>query len=186
MRKARVYLICGSGLIVRPLQSSRSFTTKSSHSLSTDLHWFIDSPTPEIYGYNFAYRGILSVWEGFPPSHQSHVTTTTTAATTATSVQPTPRLPHRSLLLEEGGPESQRHRSGSRHATGRRRHSKGPAEAVPEEYLSAIATLTARKDSGQSNWKPAVATAKLPQRQLALYMCGWALTDEDLVGAVKT
>jgi len=137
-------------------------------------------PTSEVDGYNFAYRGVLSIWDGFRPSHTPY------------SVHPTPRLPHRSLLLETAPSQmlanltiqdSHRRRSGSRQAG--RRHSKAPSENVPEDYLNAITTLAARKDAGKGAWKPAVATVKLPQRQLALYLCGWSLAEEDLANAVK-
>ncbi|KAH8077520.1 hypothetical protein BXZ70DRAFT_1053623, partial [Cristinia sonorae] len=140
----------------------------------------IRRPISIVEGYNFAYRGVLGLWEGFRSSHAPY------------SVHPTPRVPQRSLLLDSTVPsatissltlDSRRTRSGSRHAG--RHHSKGPSEHVPEDFLNAVATISARKDFGKANWKPAVSTTKLPQRQLALYLIGWSLAEEDLAEAVK-
>ncbi|THH28339.1 hypothetical protein EUX98_g5852 [Antrodiella citrinella] len=189
----RQRVIDGYGLI-NPLHNALVTAYQSDSTVLPGLwHWIshaqrlLSVPPSEVEGYSFNYRGILSIWDGFRPSHFLY------------SVHPTPRLPHRSLLLETQPPqpqalsslalqESHAHRtrsgSGSRH-TGGRRHSKGPSESVPEDYVNAIGTLLGRKEHGKGAWKPAVATAKLAQRQLALYLCGWSLAEEDLASAVK-
>lgn len=144
----------------------------------TDAQQTLSFPSPLIEGYSFSYHGILGVWEGFRPLH-AHI-----------SAQPTPRIPQRGLLLDAPPPtpphvahDSHRHRGESRHTT--QQSSRPPPDDQDDDFLAAISILNARKDSGQSDWRPPVATAKLGQRQLALYLCGWSLADGDLGNAIK-
>lgn len=146
----------------------------------SDAHELLSSPTAEVEGYHFSYRGILSIWEGFLPIQTPY------------STHATPHMPHRSLLLEVASPGPMTNLTPDSHRTrlGLKRPgtaNKGPLEAgVSEEYIAAVTTLVARKESsGKATWKPAAATAKVPQRQLALYLCGWSLAEDDLSHAIK-
>ncbi|KAI0071900.1 hypothetical protein K474DRAFT_1629835 [Panus rudis PR-1116 ss-1] len=176
-------------------------TTPDDTSLSDIWLWInhtqqlMSYPTSLVEGYNFAYQGIWGIWDGFRPS-QTHI-----------SAHPTPRVPHRNLLdppttlASALNLDMKRTRSGSRHggggsggggSGGARRRSRPPSDVIiPDEFLGAIAVLNSRKEStgvdggGGSSWQPSVPTAKLSQRQLALYLCGWNLAEEDLTYAIK-
>ncbi|CAL1705967.1 unnamed protein product [Somion occarium] len=138
----------------------------------------LSAPTSIVEGYNFSYQGIWGIWEGFHPQHPQF------------SANPTPRISQRGLLLETAPSalsnldlERRRTRSGSRHPG--RRKSRPPSDIVQDEFLAAISIVNARRDSGSSTWQPSVATNKLAQRQLALYLCGWNLAEDDLAHAIK-
>ncbi|CDO72505.1 hypothetical protein BN946_scf184980.g46 [Trametes cinnabarina] len=182
--------IRGYGL-VNPLHNSVVVreTSPDAHALSELWLWvhhaqqLLSTPSPMIDGYNFAYQGLLGIWDGFravrhhPPSNQ-----------------PTPRMHVRSTLFD--GPAASPllapltldapRRSNSKHSGGRKR-SRPPAPAFPEEFLAAIEVLNARSGISDSAaaWKPSVHTAHLGQRRFALQLCGWSLAQEDLARAIK-
>ena len=129
-------------------------------------------------GYNFAYQGILGIWEGIRPVIPHF------------SANPTPRIPSRGLLFDNAPTsiyghdfDSRRYHSKSR-LSGRGR-SLPPPEHSHDDFLDAVVTINSRRDSGHTSWQPAVSTRKLAQRQLGLYLCGWSLAEHDLTHAIK-
>ncbi|KAI0645993.1 hypothetical protein C8Q79DRAFT_911480 [Trametes meyenii] len=182
--------IRGYGL-VNPLNNSviarEAFS--DAHALSGLWRWVHDSqrllstPSPMIEGYNFAYQGLLGIWEGFRASRPR-----------PPSNQPTPRIPVRGVLFD--GPTASPlltplsldvpHRSSSKHSGGRKR-SRPPASFLPDDFLAAIEELNVRSDTSDSVavWKPSVSTRKLSQRRFALQLCDWSLAHDDLTRYIK-
>lgn len=135
-----------------------------------------------IEGYNFAYQGLLGIWEGFRPTRPH-----------PSSNQPTPRMA-RSALFDGPAPSPKLtalslevpHRSSSKQSGGRKR-SRPPASALPDDFVAAIEELNARSGNSESvaAWKPSVGTARLAQRRFALQLCAWSLAHDDLARAIK-
>ncbi|KAL4248763.1 WD repeat mio family protein [Abortiporus biennis] len=180
-------VVQGYGL-VNPLHNSSVARESLPSSVALSELWLwihhaqrlLSIPTAVLEGYNFSYQGVFGIWEGFRqmPSH--------------VSANPTPRITHRSLLLDQQpvlGNYEHRARSGSRHDSLSRhdsyRRSRPPVEQTQDDFVSAIVTLNARRDSGKANWRPSAPTAKLAQRQLALHLCGWSLAEDDLASAIR-
>ncbi|KAK7693790.1 hypothetical protein QCA50_003362 [Cerrena zonata] len=135
-------------------------------------------PTSIVEGYNFSYHGIWGIWDGFRPVQPQY------------SANPTPRISSRGLLLDTA-PTSiySQHFDPPRYQSKSRPNGRGrslpPPDHVHDEFLNATAIVNARRDSGSSSWQPTVFTNKLAQRQLALYLCGWSLAEDDLALAIK-
>ncbi|OCH85554.1 hypothetical protein OBBRIDRAFT_739720 [Obba rivulosa] len=135
-------------------------------------------PSPKHDGYNFAYQGVQGIWEGFKPVH------------TQPSAPPTtPRVPPRALLDIPVTPAianlslgSQKGRSTSRQGSKRRSHH---SVAIPDDFVAAVLAINARNGIDKSSWRPLVATNRLPQRRLALQLCGWSLAEDDLAHAIR-
>ncbi|KAI0355754.1 hypothetical protein OH77DRAFT_1402535 [Trametes cingulata] len=142
-------------------------------------------PSPIIEGYDFAYQGVLGIWEGFRPTRRH-----------PPSSQPTPRMPARSASAFFDGPGASpllaplsldvHHRSHSRHSGGRKR-SRPPPSALPEDFVAAIEELNARSGNSESvaAWRPSVHTARLAQRRFALQLCERSLAQDDLARSIK-
>lgn len=155
------------------------------HTDAPDTQRLLSSPSSIVEGYNFAYQGLSSIWEGFKPMHPP-----------PPSSQPTPRMPVRNSLYDVAGPTSSPllaplnldvpTRSTSRHAGGRKRN-QAPTSHLPEEFLAAIEELNARSRAVRDGvaWKPSVKTERLAQRRFALQLCGWSLAQDDLARAIK-
>jgi WD repeat-containing protein mio len=166
--------------IHRKLPVWRSFLT-GLITLFLDIQQLLSAPPAALDGFNFSYQGILGVWEGFRPG-RSHI-----------SAHPTPRLGQRGLLLDiPTNPASNLlldthpSRSRSRQADGRRSKPGGGGTETPQDdFAAAVATLLAEKLPSHASWRPAVATGRLAQRQLALHMCAWSLAEDDLARAVR-
>lgn len=136
-----------------------------------DSRELLCSPTPRIHGYDFSYQGLIGIWEGFQPCSPPH--------SNPTSVDDTPTVVNRSLLLDIPGSATSHERQGS----SRRSHS--PADDLHGNWAAALTTIAERRGVDRSLWKPPVPTTKLVQRQVALQLCGWSLKDEELKTAVK-
>lgn len=67
------------------------------------------------------------------------------------------------------------------------RRSRSPTDALHGNWPAALAALGFRRgsDTTKSNWKPAVQTSKLLQRQISLQIIGWSLRDDELSDAIK-
>ena len=152
--------------------------------LYLDSQRLLSSPTSIVEGYNFAYQGLLGVWEGFKPIRPA-----------PPSSQPTPRMHARNVLYDNGATASPLlrslnldvpTRSASRHRSGRGRN-HASASNLPEDFLSAIEELNARSRAVSDGiaWKPFVSTSRLAQRRLALQLCGWSLAQDDLTRAIE-
>ncbi|KAF7313353.1 zinc-ribbon-16 domain-containing protein [Mycena chlorophos] len=141
---------------------------------------FLCVPTPRIHGYDFAYRGVAAIWEGFDPI----VPTSTTATPSA---EP-------SLLLPDLLNFKPRPSSGSRSQSRTRRsltRSYSPADDLHGNFNAALGALAMRsgeRDGGvltNSGKLGSLMTNRPLQRQLALQLCGWSLKEEDLWTNVK-
>ena len=137
-------------------------------------------PTPRLYGYDFSYQGLLSIWEGFNPS------------SVPTPIQhlseSTPIPGQRSLLLDlPVGQVHHAHVGGSTGSVGHESHSSHRSHS-PDDFFgswsAALHSLAARRKD-HSSWKPTVPTDKLLQRQIALQVCGWSVREEEVSAKVK-
>ncbi|EIW63592.1 uncharacterized protein TRAVEDRAFT_43879 [Trametes versicolor FP-101664 SS1] len=181
--------IKGYGLVY-PLHNSAVArdTSPDGYALSELWLWvhhaqrLLSSPSPMIEGYNFAYQGLIGIWESFRPTRPH-----------PSSNQPTPRMA-RSALFDGPAPSPKLtalslevpHRSSSKQSGGRKR-SRPPASALPDDFVGAIEELNARSGNSESvaAWKPSVGTARLAQRRFALQLCAWSLAHDDLARAIK-
>jgi len=121
-------------------------------------------PTARVNGYNFAHQGILGVWEGISPM-QSRVDTTPTIA-----AQPLNELENQSF-------SGQLRRS-------RRSYSQTQMEDGQTALRAALFDIESRNSGERSTWKPAINTAKLVQRRVAMKLCGWSLKEDELGAAI--
>ncbi|KAI0949126.1 hypothetical protein AcW1_008824 [Taiwanofungus camphoratus] len=182
--KMRQRVIKGYGLL-NPLHNSIVIKDTSCEDCALAELWrwlhnaqqVLSVPTPRLEGYNFAYQGLFGIWEGLRSSQSQ----------ASSSGHPTPRMPQRTTLLDIPGSTMPALDTGmgahSKHGSQRRSHP--PNTALPEDYLAAVNTLNDRSSSQQHVWRPAVATAKLAQRRLALQLCGWSLGEDDLAHMIK-
>ncbi|TBU61554.1 hypothetical protein BD310DRAFT_872921 [Dichomitus squalens] len=173
--------------LIDPVYNSSIANTTNPHNPSLSELWswiqhsqrLVFSPSPIIEGYNFAYQGLIGIWEGFRPIRPS-----------PPSGQPTPRMPARSALFD--GPSASPllipsslelpPRPSSKHTS--RRRNQVPTSSLPEDFLNAIDELNMRSGSSET-WKPSVSTARLSQRRFALQLCGWSLAQDDLARAIQ-
>ncbi|KAJ7229086.1 hypothetical protein GGX14DRAFT_416631 [Mycena pura] len=133
---------------------------------------FLCVPTPRLHGFDFSYQGIIGIWEGFLP-----IVSATPRVDASIPPDPVPPV-HRDLLDVHSGSRSQ---SPSR-------RSRSPADDLHGNFHAALRALALRSGdrSVSSAWKfPAVSSAKVLQRQIALQLCGWSLKEEDLLVNVK-
>ncbi|KZV83686.1 WD40 repeat-like protein [Exidia glandulosa HHB12029] len=116
-------------------------------------------------GYDFAFRGVLAIWDGFEP-------------TPVTTVPPPLPAEEQTSLLEalvdgtiQDSPPSMRSM-----------HHQRSEDALDGGYASAVARVNSRRFRPRdlAMEKVMVATAKLEQRRLALAICGWDLDEMGL------
>jgi hypothetical protein len=102
-------------------------------------------------------------------------------------------LPPTANPLHSAYVHSQTHTTGVGSAAGAtatnlsKRRNGSPSDALHGNWPAVLAALAARRgpDTIRSNWKPAVHTSKLLQRQIALQVIGWSLRDDELNEAIK-
>ncbi|RDB16246.1 SEH-associated protein 4 [Hypsizygus marmoreus] len=122
-------------------------------------HEYLSVPKSVIHGFDFAYQGLLGIWEGFPPLPAAQ--------------QPDPGP----YLDTPPYPPPYDRRNGSRYPL-------TSQDEVLGNFQAALAALAGRR-TGDRPWKPTVATAKGLQRQIALQLCGWSLREEELASALQ-
>ncbi|TRM67809.1 hypothetical protein BD626DRAFT_564707 [Schizophyllum amplum] len=118
----------------------------------------LKSPTSQLHGYDFVYRGLLSIWEGFE----------------ATNLRARHVPPGAPELLDLP----------SMHDHGRRR-AHSPSDELHGNYKAALSAVLALKGPSWASWKPTIPTNKLLQRQVALMLCGWSLQDDILAAEIE-
>ncbi|KAJ7179577.1 hypothetical protein C8R46DRAFT_1074139 [Mycena filopes] len=131
---------------------------------------FLCVPTPRMHGYDFSHQGILGIWEGFAP-----------LAVVTPHAEP-------QILPEIHAPPIHRDRLDIRdgRSRSRSRRSHSPADDLHGNFHAALSALALRGGDKTSGWNfPAVSSAKILQRQVALQLCGWSLKEEDLWTNIK-
>lgn len=124
-----------------------------------------------MHGFDFAYQGLLGIWEGLDAAPQQDNSSSADGkdqlgASDATS------LVSVDLALNPDGAPSTRTKHNSR-----RSHS--PADMFHGNYHAALNSLNSRRDLDRSVWKPTVSTTKLAHRRLALALCDWKVGEEE-------
>ncbi len=119
--------------------------------------------------FDFAYQGILSVWEGFIPLSGPGKVPVTTFSDESNTMNRTS--------------------SGRGHKRpSARAKEKAQAEQalLRQQYESAVDVMNGRRHHGtKRDWpKSASPTSKVARRQLALALCDWDVTDEELVDQI--
>jgi hypothetical protein len=117
-----------------------------------------------LHGYDFSCKGLLGIWEGFPPLPK--------LPSDATSPTQSDRF------LEPDAALSRRERRKSR-----RSHS--PAEINRNEFQAALVELAQRRDPDSQSWKPSIPTSKLEARRACLLLAEWSLRSEDLTFKIE-
>lgn len=135
------------------------------------------TPTPQIHGYDFSNQGLIGIWEGLQPA--------TPPQSQTEAADETPTAVNRSLLLDvpAAAPTPTTYANVHERQPSRRSHS--PADDLHGNWQEALSALARRRGGERSLWKPPVPTTKLPQRQVALQLCGWSLRDDELHSAVS-
>ena len=151
---------------------------------AADSQKLLGVPPAALDGYNFAYQGIWGIWEGFRPARPQ------------VSVQPTPRLAQRGLLLDvppapipnlilETASTRSHSRAGRRTRPGGGGGGGGGVDTQNDEFALAVNSLLVQTAPEQLAWSPAVPTGKLAQRRLILRLCEWSLAEEDMGRLVR-
>ncbi|KZS98492.1 hypothetical protein SISNIDRAFT_448741 [Sistotremastrum niveocremeum HHB9708] len=124
-------------------------------------------------GYDFTFQGVQTIWEGFTPTTNFN----------ALSQSLTPRNAAH-LELENNYPDgSSLSPSVSRAKV---RKSRSPAPIGPHgSYVAAVTSLASRKDPERWSSRSTVLTAKANQRKLALQLCGFGESDDDLAAITR-
>ncbi|KAF8644812.1 hypothetical protein AX16_008269 [Volvariella volvacea WC 439] len=134
----------------------------------------LSTPTSQVHGFDFAFQGLLGIWEGFPP-----LPSTSQASTSGPPQQAQQQQLHSSLkpdpafrdLLEPPTLLGPGHRTIKR--------SLSPGEELHGNYHSALLVLIGRSGLDKGQWKPMVGTARALQRQVGLWVCGWWFGEEE-------
>lgn len=63
--------------------------------------------------------------------------------------------------------------------------SMSPGDDMHGNFYAALVALAGRSGIDKSQWKPMVHTGKATQRQVALWVCGWGVREDDLNRAVE-
>lgn len=140
-------------------------------------------PTARLHGYDFSYQGLLGIWEGFAPlpvSAQPPLVDDPPSMTQSLLFD----LPPTTNPIYTGFVQNVPLTASGVSTTLSNRRSRSP---LSENWPAALGALAARRglDTTRSCWKPAVHTAKLLQRQIALQVIGWSLRDDELNDAIK-
>ncbi|KII92498.1 hypothetical protein PLICRDRAFT_155080 [Plicaturopsis crispa FD-325 SS-3] len=170
----RQRVVRGYGL-ASPRQNIRITQGNPSDSLVLSELWgwithsreLLSYPSPRLHGYDFSFKGLHGIWEGFQ------------CTTVQDSTMPTPR----NFLLQLP-PDGIERRSSSARPRNSKRRDRSPIADIHGDFHAAILALGARGGHERTSWKPSVSTAKLAQRRFALQLLGWSLSDGDLNEAV--
>lgn len=121
-----------------------------------------DVESSRVYGFDFAYQGVLSIWEGLSPSRSSTV-------------------------FDERPGEGPRGSSSSGRGSRRLSRTKSSLDPARLQYETAIETVTSRKSVSSGGIvgvkkempKAMVSSLRPTRRQYALALCDWDLTDAE-------
>ncbi|KAF8332750.1 uncharacterized protein EI90DRAFT_698176 [Cantharellus anzutake] len=127
--------------------------------------WLEVEPS-KVYNFDFAYQGVLSVWEGFAP------------------LSGPGRVPI--MIVSDDPAAMQRSTSGRGHKrSSARAKERAQAEqtSLRQQYENAVDIMNGRKHHGTQRVWPrwATSTSKVSRRQLGLTLCDWNLIDDELV-----
>ncbi|GLB45034.1 putative WD40 repeats [Lyophyllum shimeji] len=117
-------------------------------------HEYLCVPKSVIHGFDFAYQGLLGIWEGFQSL-------------------PVPESPD--LLPPTSYFDIPVYHD--------RRRVHGPLDELRGNFQAALTALAARR-AGDRPWKPTVPTIKGLQRQIALQLIGWSLREDELAATL--
>lgn len=136
-------------------------------------------PTPRIHGYDFSNQGLQGIWHGFPPLPRATVSRT----------KSTISLPVDLLSTSFEAATADTNSSGTPSPTdipGLLGTSSQSAEDVLYgDFDGAVGLLLSRQNPARLPPSPSLRTKRMKQRQFALQLCGWSLSDEDLSSAIK-
>lgn len=162
----------------------------------------LSSPTSKVQGFDFAYQGVLGVWEGLVPLPRP--TPDLPPAPTPSAMQSATASPVSSYRNLRDVPNSSLHTSsstltlpglspeavtmGRRRSKASSRRSYSPADSLYGDFSDAALTILSRKgiaihrdrDKTGTPWRRLVSNTKHPQRRLALELCGWDFGDVGL------
>jgi hypothetical protein len=178
----------------------------SSLTRSIESNRILSSPTTKVFDYDFAYQGILGIWEGLPRIAQATpdlppVPTSSVMHSAAVSpassyrnlldIPPSTHTPANNAFAFPGF-NNESMNGGRKKSKLSSQRSRSPADASHGEFYEAVRHILARrgvslgreKDRTKALWRPHTATNKLAQRRLALELCGWNLGDENLSDAI--
>jgi len=154
-------------------------------------------PTARLHGYDFSFQGLLGIWEGLVPMPNppqpplvgdAPITMQQTLLFDLPTIAnpPYPYINH-SHTSSIGSTASISSESSGVTTNLFTHRNNSPADALHGNWPAALAALGFRRgsDTVKSNWKPAVQTSKLLQRQIALQIIGWSLRDDELSDAIK-
>lgn len=158
------------GYSLRPEQLIYSSSTGSKNAL--------DVESSRVYGFDFAYQGVLSIWEGLTPTSSSRSSATFETPQPSDSSAPTRTSSSTAIPAP-----------GSRPNINSRRLSRTRSTLDPTrlQYETAIETVTSRKSVSLGGIvgvkkempKAMVGSSRLTRRQYALSLCDWDLTDAE-------
>ncbi|KAF8322197.1 hypothetical protein DL93DRAFT_1270336 [Clavulina sp. PMI_390] len=122
-----------------------------------------DMKASKVYGFDFAYQGVLSIWEGFSP------------------------LSARSSILDEpdiwdaGAPRALTMNRGSAIRPRRPSRSKTIMDPSRLQYELAVESMVLRRTAGVKKEMPkaAVTSHRPTRRQFALSLCDWDMNDSE-------
>uniref|UniRef100_D8PQ50 MIOS-like alpha-solenoid domain-containing protein n=1 Tax=Schizophyllum commune (strain H4-8 / FGSC 9210) TaxID=578458 RepID=D8PQ50_SCHCM len=164
-RSLRGYGLSDPALNARLITETSSHDNQESSRVLADLwSWLsytrdlLKGPAAQFHGYDFLYRGLLAIWEGFEPNAAR-----------------TPYVP-------PGAPDFLD--LPSMHDHGRRR-AHSPVDDPRVAYKEALTAVLTLKGPSWASWKPTIPTGKLLQRQVAIMLCGWSLQDDILAEDIQ-
>ncbi|KAF8063440.1 hypothetical protein FPV67DRAFT_243862 [Lyophyllum atratum] len=117
-------------------------------------HEYLSVPKSVLHGYDFAYQGLIGIWEGFPPL---------------------PISGNMDLPSVDGYFDTSPYND--------RRRAYGPVDELHGNFQAALGALAMRR-AGDRPWKPTVVTTKGLQRQIALQLVGWSLREDELANTL--
>ncbi|TFK74207.1 hypothetical protein BDN72DRAFT_813031 [Pluteus cervinus] len=157
------------------------------------------TPTSRIHGYDFAFQGLIGIWEGFSPisnspptqshhhTHRNSIESTQSQSSYQTS-NSNLLDPHTIPSIQEQHPGPPRrhnsHHNSNSNNSNRRSTSPFQGDSLHGNFYAALNALASRNGMDKAPWKPGVATSRPLQRQVALWICGWGFREEDMNRAI--
>lgn len=132
-----------------------------------------------VQGFDFTFRGVLEIWEGFTQMSTSPRVTSiiATAASSENGVSSTPVIFSKTMASKSSQNQN--------HSITPRAHIaidmvKGPWQEALNEIASWIRQPSSGDEDHLESWHPFTSTQKLDQREIALALCSWSLRVNDV------